>query len=131
MLKFNEHILLVLRWLQNKNTVSKVELKNNSDSAIEIYHAAADAAAEAAHFARYAAAAARADAKAAARADAAATYAAAGAATAAAIAAASGAEIWLNKTKKRLNAYFKLTKEDRQAYEERAKYLNVLGANNA
>ncbi len=117
MSEFNEHILLVLRWLQNKNTVSKVELKNNSDSAREVYRTAADA-------------------KAAARADAAATYAAyvaAAAARAAYVAAytTKASTYRLSKTKEHLNAYFKLTKEDRDTYEERAKYLNVLGANNA
>ncbi len=129
MLKFNEHILLVLRWLQNKNTVSKVELKNNSDSAREVYRTAADAAAaydvaHFAHFARYAARAADADAKAAAR--------AANAAREVYHAAldVADAEIWLNETKEHLNEYFKLTKEDRGTYEERASYLNVLGASN-
>ncbi len=111
-MKFNEHILLVMRWLQNKDSVSQAELYSNYNAAIEIYRAA------------------NANAKAAAKA---AAYVAATAAKAAAYVAATAAkaaEYWINETKESLNAYFKLVKEDRKAYEERAKYLNVLGANN-
>jgi len=119
MTEFNEQILLVLRWLQNKDSVSEEELRLSYTvaytAADTVAYTAADTAAD------DAAACASADAYAAAR------Y----AAYAAAWDAASGAEIWLNKAKKRLNEYFRLTKKDRGAYEERAKYLNVLGVNNA
>ncbi len=99
MSKFNEQILLVMRWLQNPDSVTKKELDSN-------YHAAWDA------YAAYRAASAEA---------ASADY------DAAAIAAGN----WIDETKHSLEAYFKLTKEDRKAYEERVSYLNVLGANNA
>ncbi len=107
MAKFNKHILLVLRWLQNKNSVSADELRRN-------YHAAYDT--EVAAYPYAAGTAAR----------------AAAAACAAYVAAytTKASTYRLSKIKEHLNAYFKLTKEDREAYEEQAKYLNVLGANN-
>ncbi len=103
MREFNPYILLVMRWLQNNDSVSEKELEAN-------FHLAY-AASIAADTAAYAAAA-----------------------TAAAIDAvgdADDAKYWLIETKEFLDKYFELTKEDRQAYENRAKYLNVLGANNA
>jgi len=113
MAKFNKHILLVLRWLQNSNSVSEEKLRLNYRAACKAhaaYHAAT--AAKAAAYAAYLTAA---------NADA---YAAATAYNAA------DAEIWLDRTKERLDKYFELTNEDRQAYEQRAKHLSVLGVSN-
>ncbi len=107
MAEFNPHILLVIRWLQNKDLVTKKELDNSYNAAIEIYHAAVYAAAGTAEAAVYAAARA-----------------------AYAVTEARKFGYWLTRTKERIDEYFKLTKEDRKAYEEQAKYLNVLGVNN-
>jgi len=108
--EFNPYILLVLKWLQNKDSVSQEELKLNYNAAWRVLDnckrtqdATLNAAAKAAYTAGTA------------------TYAAG---------TAYDAAYWLNKAKHSLNAYFKLTKEDREAYEEQAKYLNVLGVNN-
>jgi len=106
--KFNEHILLVMRWLQNPDLVSQEELKRN--------HSAA-------YYAKYAHTAA-------------AYYAsdnpvnAASAAYNASAVSNDIAKYWLSVTKERLDKYFELTKEDRKAYENRAKHLNILGAKN-
>jgi len=107
MLKFNEHILLVIKWLQNKDSVSEEELRLNGNAAVDVAEAAAVAA----------------------------NARAANAAVAAFDAAvlsdiAMGANFRLRRTEERLNEYFELTKEDRGKYEERIKYLNVLGVNN-
>jgi hypothetical protein len=99
--EMNEHILLVMKYLDDKNSVSKQELKENANDANAAYAfafaanafadaAAADAAADAAD-----AAAAAAD--------------AADAADAAANAADAVAEKWINR-------YFDHTKEDKQTY---------------
>jgi len=90
----NKHILLVMKWLNDNDSVTQKELNDNR--AADAAYAAADAA--------YAAADAAADAYAAADA----AYAAADAAYAAADAAAD-AEKWVNK-------YFERTKENRQDY---------------
>ena len=104
--KFNEHILLVMRWLQNNDLVSEEELKANSTAAYAAYVT---------HNAPYAA-----------------PYAAAEASAAVAYAAADvasyAAERWLLRTKECLDRYFNRTKQNKKAYEEQAKYLNVLGA---
>ena len=96
---FNEQILLVLRWLQNKNTVSADELRDNYRAAEATYAAAEanDVAANAAY-----------------------------ATALTAYHAVDDAKHWLIETKERLDEYFELTKEDREAYEKQAKYLNVL-----
>jgi len=106
MSEFNKHILLVMRWLQNSDLVSEEELKDNYDDAYDAYDAtydATDATASAADTARYAA-----------------RYAA----------KSYKFKYWLHKTKQHLNKYFEMTKEDRGAYENRAKHLNVLGVSN-
>jgi len=113
MSEFNGHILVVLRWLQNKDSVTKKELEIN-------YHSAAAASAGAALGTTVA------DAYAAAVA----AVAVADAIAAVAGAASNAAEYWIDETKHSLEAYFELTEEDRKAYEERAKYLNILGVNN-
>ncbi len=95
--KFNEHILLVMRWLQNNDSVSKKELLISYDDARAVMADRATAVYDAAHDAVYDAAAA--------------------------------VKHWLTQTNKYLSRYFELTKEDRQAYENRAKHLNILGAN--
>ena len=102
--KFNSYILLVMRWLQNPDLVSEEELKRNRSAAFDSY-AAFSAAADAAYFASSAA------------------YHAASVST-------DIAKYQLSVTKERLYKYFKLTKENRKAYENRAKHLNVLGAKN-
>ena len=113
--KFNEHILLAMRWLQNNDSVSEKELEANYRAAEATYYAAADAT----------------DARASYATDARASYAAAAAYYGARYAAAYDAtKYYMNNTKKHLNKYFELTKEDRKAYENRAKYLNVLGVSN-
>ena len=128
--KFNEHILLVMRWLQNNDSVSEEELKANSTAAYAAYvthnapYAAPYAAAEAndvAANAAYAASYAGDDAYVATRA----TRTSYNASN-----ADDDAKHWLSKTKKYLDEYFETTKKDRKAYEERAKYLNILGAKN-
>jgi len=88
----NKYILVVMKWLDNKDSVSAKELKENYDAAAYAYAAAyaAYAAAYAAYTAAYAA------------------YTAAYAAYAAADAAAY-AEKWVN-------VYFERTKEDKQKY---------------
>ena len=119
MSKFNPHILLVMRWLQNGNLVSKEELRASYRNAVNAYHNLADklqaennykalsdppavtavATADVTIYANHAA-------------------------------EAAVAKHWLAKTKNRLNRYFELTKEDKEAYEEQARYLNLLGAKN-
>jgi len=113
--ELNPYILLVIRWLYNSDSVSKEQLQGNAKAAYAAAHNADYSAAYAvAHNADYSAA-----------------YAVAHAAFSAAYYAASiHAKHWLRKTKKHLNKYFELTKEDRQEYEQRIKYLSVLGANN-
>ena len=116
--KFNEHILLVMRWLQNNDLVSKKELFNSYRVAanpitrdVAFYagnyaaYYAADSIGQAAYFAY-------------ATADAAFSF------------NSSARSSWLTETKKHLNKYFEMTKEDRGAYEKQAEYLNVLGAKN-
>jgi len=123
MSKFNEHILVVLRWLQNPDLVTKKELDSNYNAADAYYaRAAADAAA----------ACAVADAAAACAAVCAAANAgdASYAATAAHSTSNSNSEYWLIVAKRRLDKYFELSGEDKGAYEERAKYLNILGVSN-
>ena len=100
MSKFNPHILLIMRWLQNGNLVSKKELRASYRTA----YAAASYAARAAYDAYIAASSA--------------DY------------ADDDAKYWLIEVKESLDKYFKLTNEDRKAYEEQARYLNILGAKN-
>ena len=102
--KFNEHILLVMRWLHNNDLVSEEELKANSTAAYAAYKTAAY--------------------------DDAYDDAIASAAVAAADVASYAAERWLLRTKECLDRYFNRTKQNKKAYEEQAKYLNVLGAKN-
>ena len=114
--KFNEHILLVMRWLHNNDSVSIEKLEANyraADAADAAYYAA-DAATYAAYTSVYRV-----------------SHAASVAASVAAAARVDTTKYYMNNTKKHLNKYFELTKEGREAYEERAIYLNVLGANNA
>ena len=101
--KLNPHILLVMRWLQNPASISVKELEDNFDSATNVYKSASATA----YYAVYDAAAAAAS-----RACFAATYATRG--------------YYFKRTKEHLNKYFELTKEDRTAYENRVKYLNIL-----
>jgi len=131
--EFNEHVLLVMRWLQNNDLVSVKELVvsyniaasiaanktadiTDNDSRVEAY--AAVSTADIANAAYYAAV------------DAAADYAAAMANNAAYYTAVDDDEYWVTETEKSLNEYFEITKKDRTAYEKQASYLNVLGANN-
>jgi len=126
--KFNEHILLVMQWLQNPTLISKEQLKSNCEAAVNASDAAFDAVADAAN-----AASALEVAHAAYTAADYADYAdyAYGHATSAAIASAAiSAKHWLSVTKERLNKYFELTEENREAYENKAKHLNILGAKN-
>ncbi len=109
--KFNPYILLVMRWLQNSDLVSEEELKRNRSAAYAAYNAAFYASSHAAYHAAYNASSASS-----------AAYRAVG--------ADDDAKHWLIEIKERLNKYFELTKEDREAYENRAKHLNVLGVNN-
>ncbi len=141
MTELNPHILLVMQWLQNPVLVSKEKLAANNRAAKAVY-VAADAAYDVAHFAHFARYAAAADyaaesAYTAARAANAAesAYTAANAAYTCARYAISPDFItndtqWRNKITEALNEYFELTKENRETHEERAKHLNVLGANN-
>jgi len=109
MKKFNEHILLVMRWLQNKDSVSEEEVKSN-------YHAARKAHDDTT-VATYAT-----------------TYAAYCAADNACYAACTTVVFesrrWVRATKQRLDNYFELSGENRKEYEQRIKHLNVLGTNN-
>ena len=98
--KFNPHILLVMRWLQNPDLVSKEELKTNFDLAFNV--ASSSSFQDLPAYAAYAAA----------------------------NAASYAAERWLLRTKECLDRYFNRTKQNKKAYEEQAKYLNVLGAKN-
>ena len=117
-MELNEHILLAMRWLQNNDSVSEKELEANFDLAYAASKAAVEAADSAYAFSKAAAEAA--------------------AAIDAAIDAyyadyhnpTTNTEFCLSETKDRLNRYFELTKEDREAYERQAKHLNVLGAKN-
>ena len=126
MSKFNEHVLLVMRWLQNNNSVNRKELetsyiiaadavyaatkdaatKDASDTAIKTAHAASSAY----RTAKNAALTAYNDAY---NAD-----------------ATANVEYWLSETEKSLNEYFEITKEDRKAYERQVKHLSILGAKN-
>jgi len=105
--KFNPHILLVMRWLQNNDLVSKEELKTNFDLALNV--ASSSSFQDLPAYAAYAAANA-------------------------AYAAANATGHWLadttSDTKYWLDEYFELVKENRQAYENRAKHLNILGVKN-
>ena len=100
--KFNEHILLVMRWLQNNNSVGKQELeanyKTSRDTAKTAYVIK-----ETVAYASYSA-----------------WYASLGIAPL----------YYIHRAKKNLADYFRLTNEDKEAYKDRAKYLNVLGAKN-
>jgi len=145
--KLNPHILLVMRWLQNNDLVSQRELGANDVAANAAYATALTAyndakatyastrAADVAYDVAYAAY----DAAIAIASKASAAVATASAAYDAAEAAAYDADVvyyskhakhCLTETNKRLNRYFKTTKEDREAYEQRAKYLNILGVSN-
>ena len=117
--KFNPYILLIMRWLQNSDLVSKEELKRNRSAAYAAYYAAVDASASAADYAAaaYASAMANNAAYYAARAYQAAYY-------------TKKTKYYLTQTNKYLSRYFELTNKDRKAYENRAKHLNVLGVNN-
>ncbi len=108
MAKFNKHILLVVQWLQNKDSVNRAELDSSFNAACDYYYGYQDTEITS-------------TAKAAVYTAGTATYAAG---------TAYDAAYWLNKAKHSLNTYFDLTNEDREAYEEQAKYLNVLGVNN-
>jgi len=118
MSEFNPHIFLVLRWLLTPDSVSKVELKNNYRSAeyaaaavgANVYTAAyVLASADAAIYAYIYVNRASADSS---------------------FYARSTATTWLSRTKEYIDKYFELTKEDREAYEQRAMHLNILGVNN-
>ena len=125
--KFNEHILLIMRWIQNSDSVSEEELEASYNIALYTANRAADTATRAAYAGNYSAYYA-ADTSYAAYA--AAKYAYYSACNAAYYASSHVAKNWLSKTEEYLNEYFKLTNEDRKAYEERAKYLNIVGAKN-
>jgi len=105
--KFNPHILLVMRWLQDNDLVSVKELEANANAIDD---------ADAAYVAN------------------AAIYYAVSSASAAAYTAAD-ADAYIvayaaNDTKYWLDRYFEITKENRQVYENRAKHLNILGVKN-
>jgi len=103
---FNPHILLVIRWLLTPNAFSTEELDSNYNAAFEIYHAFNNDV-----FAVV-------------------VEVAGNTADAAVATRVATAEYYMNNTKEHLNEYFKLTKEDRQEYEQQARYLNVLGGSN-
>jgi len=135
MAEFNPHIFLVMRWLLNSDSVSEKELDNNYSAAYRAYTDCTDNANYAAT--RTAVSVASNAAKADAAVYAAARYAARAAAATAANAAYAGyygvgdaAVTWLNKTKESLDSYFDLSGEDRKKYEQRVKYLSILGASN-
>jgi len=117
MKKFNEHILLVMRWLLNPDSVSKEELKSNSDSAWNTHHpnnitntTTLNADASLKIVTRgVAIRAARANEYFTVNANATADF-----------------EFWLAQTKERLDEYFELTGEDKQEYKKRALHLNIL-----
>jgi len=117
MSEFNPHILVVIRWVFNPDSVSEKELFSNYKAAL---------------VARSDCAAGRAACNAAGAARAAYSYHADAArpddyfytATPARLhRLARYAEKQLNKTEEHLNEYFKITKENRKKYEERAWYL--------
>jgi len=115
--KFNSYILLVMRWLQDNDLVSLEELRANHSAAYADVAEAAEAATAASHAYTI---------KAATSANNAAYF----AARAAYADDSAVAKNWLSKTENYLNEYFNLAKEDRGAYEERARHLNILGINN-
>ncbi len=150
MSEFNPHILLAMRWFQNNGSISYEQLRNSYHAARKVYTAAEEAYAASVAYntavlndAFYAAldtaldaaldaASAKvvydtvaADAVAADAVNAAAHGTAGNAAT-----NATRLDYWLTRTKESLDKYFELTKENRGAYEQRAKHLNVLGVNN-
>ncbi len=107
MKKLNPHILLVMQWLQNPALITEAQLQSNYEAAykadvVYVADAACKAAYDVAYHARYAASRTT----------------------------SHAAKSWISSTKKRLNAYFRLSKESKEEYEERARYLNVLGAKN-
>jgi len=128
--KFNEHILLVMRWLQNPDLVSQEELRANYDASYAAYRAASAAAsASAAANAAYNAYMATCAEAVYAASYNAARYAAYNAASAAHT-TTYAAECWLSVTEERLDKYFELTKEDRKAYERQVRHLSILGGKN-
>ena len=117
MSELNPHILLVMRWIQNSDSVNRKELETS-------YNIAADAANGAADTATRDAYAAVTEAVDTARITTKVTF------SAPVDYADYNTRRWLAETKKHLNKYFEITKENREAYENKAKQLNVLGAKN-
>jgi len=105
MKELNPHILKVMQWLQNPESISREELRNNLIDADVAYYAAYDAyeVAEAAcSSADHATSPTRSD----------------------------DAAHWRNKTKERLSEYFKLAAVIREEYEKEVKRLNESGVKN-
>ena len=117
MSELNPHILLVMRWIQNSDSVNRKELETS-------YNIAADAANGAADTATRDAYAAVTEAVDTARITTKVTF------SAPVDYASYAARRWLAETKRHLNRYFELTKENRKLYEKQVKYLNILGAKN-
>jgi hypothetical protein len=86
----NKHILLVMKWLKNPETVTQEELEDNFEAARSAVNAANRADADADYAADYA-------------------YSTASAARAARAASATRASYWIDE-------YFKYTSEDKQIY---------------
>jgi len=102
MSEFNEDILLAIRWLQNPNLIDEKILKRKSQ-VTNLTTAISSLRATTEIYLVNAAIAQVID---------------------------SFSEDHIKTANTYLQQYFKLTKEDRRAYEQRAKHLNVLGANN-
>ena len=115
-MELNEHILLVMRWLQNNGSVSLEELRVNYNTAktadvawakvtTETAYAAYNASYVTTNFTVYASATTK-------------------------TAADTNVKYWSVQVKNCLNEYFQITNEDRKAYERQVRHLNILGINN-
>ena len=114
---FNEHILLVIKWLQNNDSVSQEKLYANflaANKAADVagYDAIMGTIHKVNHYAAAKVAKVAAD------------------AYGAAVTTKVHRSDWLISLDGYLDEYFRLTKENRQAYESRIKHLNVLGVSN-
>ena len=100
--KFNEHILLVMRWLHNNDLVSEEELKRNRSAAFEALYTYTSTD------------------------NAAALNVALNVASNVNSIATKDYFNHVNTANKHLDEYFKLSKEDKKVYEDRVKYLNTI-----
>jgi len=137
--KFNEHILLVMRWLQNPGSKNEKELLSDyrvADKVKAEAYRAVRAAADNVTAVRTANPHTITDAYYAAQEDldiASLVFTVVTNffdANAAAYHNPTDTEYSVNKTEEYLDEYFKTTNEDRKAYENRARHLNILGAKN-